>query len=282
MTYKELWQSLADIYEKREAQAIVRTILEVRFHLGYADILCDKVTYLSAKERTELKEIMRRLQQAEPVQYILGETIFAGRAFKVNRNVLIPRPETEVLCQWIISECNESDHHSSILDIGTGSGCIAISLALELEKSKVTAWDISSEALITAKENAKALKAKVLFEQRDALKLQKEEAIWDIIVSNPPYITEKERRNMERNVLEYEPSMALFVPDNNPLCFYESIALYAAHALKPGASLFFEINPLYTLELKKLLQNLGFNEIAGKKDQFGRNRFIKAKKTFAK
>ena len=300
MEYEELWHRLTHIYDAGEAKAIVRWVLDVRFALSWTDILCGKVTELSAHDQTELEKIMQRLEKGEPVQYIIGVADFFGRQFHVAPGVLIPRPETEELCRWILASdkhgltrtVREIPHQSdaNILDIGTGSGCIAITLALELPDDKVTAWDISDDALRIAAGNAKSLGANVTFKHRDVLDsslftldsslftLHSSLPKWDLIVSNPPYICEKEKSAMECNVLEHEPHLALFVPDDDPLLFYRAIAQYAVVALKPQGSLFFEINPLYADDLDRMLRMISYHDIYIRQDQFGKSRFLKATK----
>ena len=274
MTYEQLWHRLTPIYEAGEAKAIVRNVLEMQFHLSFADILCGKVTELSADNQAELEKIMVRLEKSEPMQYVLGTAFFYGRPFHVDPGVLIPRPETTELCQWII----EAPKEGSILDIGTGSGCIAITLAIELPQSHVSAWDISEEALTIAKANASSLNAHVNFEKQDALAPHIDERKWDIIVSNPPYIEPKEREEMEKNVLEYEPAIALFAPESNPIAFYQSIGNYAAKTLLPGGLLYFELNPLTANAVDSYLESIGFKDIEYREDQFHKQRFLKAKK----
>ena len=212
----------------------------------------------------------------EPVQYVLGEADFGGKTFLVEPGVLIPRPETYELCEWVLEE-----RGINILDIGTGSGCIAITLALGIPEAKVTAWDISDKALKIAAENAKRANVNVSFEQVDILAplpftLHPSPLTYDIIVSNPPYILNKERARMERNVLDYEPELALFVPDDDPLLFYHAIARYAIRVLKPDGRLFFEINPLCINDLQQMLNNEGFSHTEVRNDQFDKQRFIKA------
>ena len=283
MEYEELWHRLTHIYDAGEAKAIVRWVLDVRFGLSWTDILCGKVTELSAHDQTELEKIMQRLEKGEPVQYIIGVTDFFGRQFHVAPGVLIPRPETEELCRWIISQKGQSPL-CEILDIGTGSGCIAITLALELPDAKVTAWDISDDALRIASENAKQLGADVVFDKQDVLNISLTSHLspltshYDLIVSNPPYICEKEKSAMECNVLDHEPHLALFVPDDDPLLFYRAIAQYAVVALKPQGSLFFEINPLYADDLNQMLRMMSYHDISIRQDQFGKPRFLKATK----
>ena len=275
MTYEELWHRLTPVYEAGEAKAIVRWVLDVRFGLTWADIICGKVTELSANHQTELKKIMVRLEKGEPVQYIIGVAEFCGRQFKVASGVLIPRPETAELCDAIISSRRLMG--GDILDIGTGSGCIAITLALEIPEARVTAWDISDEALHIAEGNAKELEAKVNFQRQDALNISLTSK-YDVIVSNPPYIKPKERDEMAKNVLDYEPELALFAPENNPIIFYQSIGDYAWKSLNPGGELYFELNPLTAESVGDYLCQLGFSEVTFRQDQFGKQRFLKAKK----
>ena len=279
-TYQQFWQSLTPLYDAGEAQAIVRTVLDVEYGMTLTDIICGKVNELSSDEERNLEEIITRLQNGEPVQYVLGEADFAGRTFHVEPGVLIPRPETAELCQWIEEDVSslEADERKQILDICTGSGCIAITLGLTLPNSEVTGWDISEDALRIAQGNVEMLKAgNVRIEYQDALMLPKAAETADIIVSNPPYICEKEKADMEKNVLEHEPSIALFVPDEEPLKFYRAIAEYASSALKSEGALYFEINPIYEKETREMLEGLGFKDIETKEDAFGKKRMMKAK-----
>ena len=297
-TYQQFWQSLTPLYDAGEAQAIVRTVLDVEYGMTLTDIICGKVNELSSDEERNLEEIITRLQNGEPVQYVLGEADFAGRTFHVEPGVLIPRPETAELCQWIEEEVSslDADDPKQILDICTGSGCIAITLGLTLPNSEVTGWDISEDALRIAQGNVEMLKARnVRIEYQDALMLPKaaeaaeaaeiseaaESSLsksWNIIVSNPPYICEKEKVDMEKNVLEHEPSIALFVPDEEPLKFYRAIAEYASSALKSEGALYFEINPIYEKETREMLEELGFKDIKTKEDAYGKKRMMKAMK----
>ena len=281
MNYQELWRRLAHVYDEGEAKAIARMVYEVRFNLTLSDLFIGKDTQLSANDQAELAEITQRLEQQEPVQYVLGQADFCGRTFLVNQHVLIPRPETEELCRWIISEFRDESlefRDCSILDIGTGSGCIAITLAADLPKAEVTAWDISGEALQVARENAKRLHFNVIFELADALNTPLDHERWDVIVSNPPYICNKERARIEANVLDHEPHTALFVPDETPLLFYSAIAQYGLTALKTGGRLYFEINPLYAQELAEMLSMMSYHDIEIKIDQYGKQRMIRARR----
>lgn len=298
MTYNQLWKRLTAIYNEREAQAIVRTVLDALFGMSLTDICLGKVTQLSADDTTRLEKIMQRLEKSEPVQYVLGSEWFAGRLFDVAPGVLIPRPETEALVQWACDEAKEKEKednskeergeeekevskkgeevpHPSILDIGTGSGCIAITVALALPQARVTAWDISTDALTIAAGNAHRLGASVRFEHQDALNAPDDEERWDVIVSNPPYICDRERADMSDNVLSYEPELALFVPDSDPLLFYRAIARYASKALKPGGRLLFETNTAYAHEVAQVMADEGFTAIEVRNDCFGKPRMVK-------
>lgn len=290
MTYQQLWHQLTPLYAVEEAQAITRLVLETTFGFSLTDLVCGKVSELSADDETKLHEIWQRLEAGEPVQYVLGETYFFGRSFHVAPGVLIPRPETEGLCRMVLDGLPTGAH---VLDIGTGSGCIAITIALEATQALVEAWDISDEALRQAHDNALRLDAQVLFRQKDVLAEAREDmlaeaskgeeseeadSLFDCIVSNPPYIADKERTTMARNVLDYEPSTALFVPDDDPLRFYRSIAELGLRRLRPDGRLCFEINPLYAEALSSLLISLGYEAVTILDDDYGKQRFATARK----
>ena len=279
MTYQELWRPLTAVYDQREAQSVARMVLEMRFGLTLADVLCGQMP-----DECDLRPIQQRLLAGEPVQYVIGEAEFGGRRFRVAPGVLIPRPETYELCLWVSNRGERREERGEkeerILDIGTGSGCIACTLAAELPEAEVTAWDISEEALAIARENARRTHVHVLFEQADILDPRLIAASpqnrYQVIVSNPPYICQKEQATMERHVLDHEPHLALFVPDDDPLLFYRAIARYASLSLTPGGSLYFEINPLYATELSALLSAMSYHDIEIRNDQFGKPRMIKA------
>ena len=289
MTYSEIWHRIATSYDDGEARAIARILIEELFGLSYADIVCGATEQLSADDTLRLDTAVRRIEQGEPLQHVLGYADFCGNRFCVNGSVLIPRPETE----WLVDEgaklmdgCIASDEtqhkapHSPkrILDIGTGSGCIAISLKLRLGDAYVEAWDISEEALRTAQDNADALKAEVVFRKRDALKAENSTAPWDLIVSNPPYICDSERSAMDDNVLLHEPHTALFVPDDDPLRFYRAIARYALLTLNIGGSLLFECNTRYAEATGTMLSDMGFEEVTVSDDCFSLPRFVRGRK----
>jgi release factor glutamine methyltransferase len=320
MTYSEIWHRIATSYDDGEARAIARILIEELFGLSYADIVCGATEQLSADDTLRLDTAVRRIEQGEPLQHVLGYADFCGNRFCVNGSVLIPRPETE----WLVDEgaklmdgciaSDETQHKAPhfpkrILDIGTGSGCIAISLKLRLGDAYVEAWDISEEALRTAQDNADALKAEVVFRKRDALKAEEEgcseeeclqggalvssaptgqamdsinsneanilAAPWDLIVSNPPYICNSERSAMDDNVLLHEPHTALFVPDDDPLRFYRAIARYALLTLNIGGSLLFECNTRYAEATGAMLSDMGFEEVTVSDDCFGLPRFVR-------
>lgn len=287
MNYNELWCQLTQIYDEGEAKAIARMTYEERFGLTLSDIYLGRETQLSAADQTELEEIAKRLLQGEPIQYVLGQADFCGRTFMVNEHVLIPRPETEELCNWKpLPLPSPKGEGAKILDIGTGSGCIAITLAAMYPEAQVIGWDISEDALEVAKINAIRNNVNVSFEQVDVLNLPsplpfgggRGEAL-SLIVSNPPYICNKERAAMAVNVLEYEPHTALFVPDDDPLLFYRAIAQYGQTALKAGGWLYFEINPLYAREMCDMLRIMSYHDIELKADQYGKQRMIRAQRS---
>lgn len=275
-SYQQLWQALLPYYDEREAQAVVRMMLEERFGLTLTDIVCDGVARLDASQQAELQGMMAKLEQGEPIQYVMGYAPFYGRHFHVEPGVLIPRPETQQLVEWAVEEMGKNAARS-VLDIGTGSGCIAISIALEASLAEVSAWDISTDALRIARGNAASLHAVVDFRQQDALHTPMEDREkWDLIISNPPYVMEKERKKMADNVLRHEPSLALFVPNDDPLRFYRAIARYGKHALRQGGTLLFEINSLLAEDMLRLLEEESYQHVQLIADAFGKSRFTKA------
>lgn len=276
MTYRELWRTLELLYGNGEARAITDYVLDVCFGLSKADILCGAVDEMTAEKTAELNKIFGRLTEGEPVQYVLGRAEFSGRWFNVRPGVLIPRPETEELCAWITSDSKASGS-PKVLDIGTGSGCIAITLQLDMPESKVTAWDISADALDVARENAQQLGANVNFVKQDTLNA-KPEGEWDVIVSNPPYICEKEKKDMAVNVLEHEPHTALFVPDAAPLLFYRAITRLAVQTLSKGGRLYFEINPIYADDTCRMMRAEGMTAVELCSDMYGKQRMAKGVK----
>lgn len=281
MTYQEIIHRLQKIYDNGEAKAIARILLEERFGLSMTDIICGKTEELSAEEQQELENIVERLERSEPLQYILGYADFLSYRFQVAPGVLIPRPETEELVQRVVDAASRlSCPH--ILDIGTGSGCIAIASALELTKRGVSphveAWDISPDALSIARQNNLSLHADICLYEVDVLGSDLKTDRQDIIVSNPPYICESEKKDMESNVTDHEPHLALFVPDNDPLLFYRRIAEYAAEVLNSGGWLMFEINRAYGREVSDMLRSMNFSDVSLAEDQFANPRIVTARK----
>ena len=269
---------LTALYDEHEARALAQYLFEERFGLSLADLAADADERLNDVQRAVLEVLVGRLCQAEPIQYVLGKTTFCGCTLNVNPSVLIPRPETQQLVNMMTGAPECQRQGAAILDIGTGSGAIAIALAHALPQVSVAAWDISEEALQTATANARLNKVDVSFCLQDALRAPKDELLWDVIVSNPPYVCLSEKNQMEHNVLDFEPALALFVNDDEPLLFYRAIGRYAARALRPGGSLYFEINPLFAEPMEALLREQGFREIVISDDFFGKKRFAKCHK----
>ena len=276
LSFMQLWRRLTPLYDEGEARAVVRTVMEERFGITLPELLCNGTAALSAEERSFLEGLMQRLESSEPVQYVLGAVEFMGHRMSVERGVLIPRPETEALCRWVME--SSLPPCPRVLDIGCGSGCIAVSLALGLSGAQVSAIDLSPKALEVTRRNAAANGAVVSADRRDALALQGDAGCWDVIVSNPPYICRAEAGAMHANVKQYEPHEALFVPDDDPLCFYTAIARYAATALSPGGMLFFECNAQYTGSVADMLRDRGFTAVATREDPFGVCRLVKGER----
>ena len=289
MKYQELKRQLMQRYDDSEAAAVARYLLEIKYGLSMADVACGGVEDLDS---SALTADVTRLLNGEPVQYVVGEAEFCGRRFIVRPGVLIPRPETEELCHWILSALNTSPFlgKATILDIGTGSGCIAVTLAAELPNASVSAWDVSERALAVAHENADRLNVPVKFEKQDILhySLPTGEgwggapdcgpAPFSLIVSNPPYVCRSEAAQMEPHVLEHEPHEALFVPDEDALLFYRVIAHLGLQLLQSGGWLYFEINPLYANDLVSLMKEMGYADVETRQDQFGKTRMIRGRK----
>lgn len=283
ITYR---QTLNKLYEATELEAITLMVTEEVCDLSKAKIKAFPETELSQPQSQKLTNILNELQTGKPVQYILGKTEFYGLTFHVNPSVLIPRPETEELVEWALSSVGSGQltvgsanifevASGQIVDIGTGSGCIAISLKKNLPQFGVSAIDISADALKTAKENAKLSEVKVEFIEADILDWHTSSQI-SLIISNPPYVTPHDKTQMHANVTDFEPHTALFVPENDPLLFYKAIADFAITHLAEKGLLFFEINESYGVETVKLLADKGFKDIELRKDMSGRDRMIKA------
>ena len=273
----EIRDALRENYPDTEALALAKMLLVEVFGFSTLELYGGKDKEISGKHRDVLDEMIRRLEKNEPIQYIIGIETFGGLTFEVNQNVLIPRPETRELVEWIAEDCQLEDP-CKILDIGTGSGCIAISLAKLLGQAEVEAWDVSEEALQVARRNAERNQVDVLFRKMDVLGDVPEGMLYDVIVSNPPYIAEKEKTQMEHNVLDWEPSIALFVPDEDPLLFYRRIAQLGGSMLKKGGSLYYEINQAYGQETMEMLASMGYQSIELRKDVWGNDRMVKAKR----
>lgn len=267
-------QSLQDIYPPEEARALAMLVCCDLLGLDALDIYLGKDTTLSECKERELENILFRLHKNEPIQYIRGFAEFDGRKFKVAPGVLIPRPETAELVEWVAKENRGARR---LLDIGTGSGCIAISLDKRLPNTEVEAWDISEDALTIACANNKALEAGVAFRQRDILADDwTETSFFDVIVSNPPYVTETEKKDMEANVLDWEPELALFVPDDDPLLFYRRMANLGRDLLLPGGRFYVEINQAYGKETARMLEMNRYRHVRIIKDMFGKDRIVTA------
>ena len=265
---------LQEVYSPSEISTITRMILTTKLNISLAESRSYKINNLSDQQLKIIIEIIGRLKLLEPIQYIFGETEFYNLRFLVNKHVLIPRPETEELVEWIINE--EGNKNISLLDIGTGSGCISVSLAKNITNAKVFAWDISTPALEVANRNAKLNNVSISFSQADILQTKISEHTFDVIVSNPPYITEQEQSIMHSTVIEHEPSLALFVPNDNPLLFYKHISDFANNSLNNGGRIYFEINQYYAEETKQMLNERGFKDIQLKTDLAGNKRMIRA------
>ena len=293
MTYDDIWRRLAGVYDQREARAVARMLVEEKFSLSFADIICGGVEALPDADKQWIEAAVKRLEQGEPIQYVLGWAWFGGLKFNVRSGVLIPRPETEWLVDNICAHpAPSNDRPLRILDIGTGSGCIALSIKQRLPETYVEAWDMSTEALSIAADNARSLGLDVVWRQQDALNITPnvlsttpndnsvvpDSPLWDVIVSNPPYICERERTDMARNVLEHEPSTALFVPDTDPLLFYRAITRYAVGSLNEGGRLLFECNTLYAGDTARMMADEGMTATQVYDDCFGKPRFAVGKR----
>ena len=273
---QKLIQTLTPLHGVAEARAIVYALLEDVFGLSKTDVLLGRFEGLSATEKARFKECATRLSQGEPLQYVVGTAPFGNLRFEVTPSTLIPRPETLELVEWVAAD-EQVRPALRLLDIGTGSGCIAISLASLLPQALVSAWDISAEALALARRNAERNGVAVDFKQVDVLHVTEAET-YDCIVSNPPYICEAEKAEMTDSVLLHEPHTALFVPNTDPLRFYRAIAQLALSNLSHGGTLYFEINRAYGAETCNLLRDLGFCDVELRKDFYGNDRMVKAGK----
>jgi release factor glutamine methyltransferase len=264
--------ALRDIYKQNEVNNFAFLLLNNLRGYSRADLYLNGAEKLTNNEILFLNNSIERLKQSEPIQYIVGECEFMNLTFKVNRNTLIPRPETEELVEWALSEIK--DKKLTILDIGTGSGCIACAIKKYAPNSTVYAWDISDKALEIAQKNAELNNVKIEFKKVDVLNYQHKNEIFDLIISNPPYIPEKQKKFIKPNVLNYEPHSALFVPDNKPFLFYEKIMDFSLKSLKTKGKIFMEINEQFGDEIINLLKFKGFSDVILIKDISGRNRMV--------
>ena len=275
---REIKRRLTLVVGEREAYWMARDIIDDILGYSEVELLIKGNEVLSDFVIGKIDSVVERVERGEPLQYVLGWARFEGNRYMVTPDTLIPRPETQELVDIIISRHGE-EKDLRVMDVGTGSGCIAISLARGLKFAQVSAIDISQPALEVARENAKMLKTRVNFECRDALSLTpKRGEKYDIIVSNPPYIAEYERKDMEHSVLDHEPSTALFVPNDDPLRFYRAIASFAVEALSQGGHIYYEINPLFATEMLEMMRGMGYNDIEIINDMQGRKRMLCARK----
>lgn len=266
-------EKLAPLYDGMEAESFFNITLEELKGWKRIDLAMQPDAVLSSEEIAKWNGVLEQLEEQRPIQYIFGKAHFYGLEFEVNENTLIPRPETEELVEWIVKE-NEFKGKITLLDIGTGSGCIAISLAKNLSDAAISAIDVSTEALAVAKRNALHNKTNVNFIHQDILAAETLPQTFDVIVSNPPYVRNLEKAEIKENVLQYEPHLALFVEDNDALLFYRKIALLAKANLAPNGKLYFEINQYLGTEMIDMLENFGFKNIVLKKDIYGNDRMI--------
>lgn len=266
--------SLKEEYPSQEVNSFFFLLTEAFFNVKRLDIALDPSKEITAAEVFKMESALERLKMHEPIQYIIGETEFFGLKFKVNDHVLIPRPETEELVQWILDDTQKSSSELKILDIGTGTGCIPVSLAHNIPRARIYALDVSAKALETARQNAEINSVKITFMEANILQQKELDEIYDVIVSNPPYVRELEKKEMHRNVLEHEPELALYVKDEDPLLFYRKITKLAKAGLAPNGRLYFEINQYLAAETEELLKAEGFKTQL-RKDIFGNYRMLK-------
>jgi len=272
---QKLYTSLEKLYPKTELDSFFKMILEDILGLSKIDFALNPNDLISREKSTDIDTILNGLSKHEPIQHLIGFTEYMDLKLEVNKNVLIPRPETEELIRWIVEDSTKK-HNRTILDIGTGSGCIPIAIAGLLKDAEVTTIDVSEEAILIAKKNAHTNKVTVNFVQQDILSTNTLNQTYDVIVSNPPYIRDLEKIEIQKNVLDYEPHLALFVSDEDPLIFYRHIANLAKTHLNPKGALYYEINQYLGKDTVDLLKTIGFKNIELKKDIFGNDRMIKA------
>ena len=273
-------QELQALYPREEVESFFGMLLEHHLNTDRFLLVLQPDYRLDRGGEHPFFEALSRLKEEYPIQYILGKTTFMDLEIRVREGVLIPRPETRELVEWILDSKEELPAEPEILDLGTGSGCIAIALAHYWKQARVSALDLSETALEVASENAGNNRVDVHFMKKDILKGEAPAGMWDLLVSNPPYVREQEKQAMAANVKRYEPPMALFVPDEAPLIFYNRIAAQARNILRPNGWLYFEISQYMASEMESLLEREGFTEIQSKKDMFGNPRMIRGRKPF--
>ncbi|MBS0026924.1 peptide chain release factor N(5)-glutamine methyltransferase [Chitinophaga sp. 22321] len=271
--------AISELYDEREAANIAHIVMEYLTGMSKLDRIVHKTKILSPDQNQRLKIAIEALQRHEPVQYITGTSWFYGMELVVNKNVLIPRPETEELVEWMVQDAADR-HRLHLLDVGTGSGCIPLALKKSLPAAHVSAIDVSEGALEVARSNASRQRLEVNFHLMDALDPAQLATLpeFDMIVSNPPYITQSEQKTMQELVWGFEPSLALFVPDNDALLFYRHISIMAQQKLFPGGALYFEINEALGKEVVALMEELGYKEVTLKQDMFGKDRMVKGRR----
>lgn len=270
---------LSGMYDPEEIKNLCFLAIEHVMHMNRVEVSLSRNLEIPAYELGELSDVIARLEKSQPIQYIIGFTEFYGLDLQVNPSTLIPRPETEELVDWILNSENTTGKQPlKIVDVGTGSGCIAIALAKHIKNVTVEAIDISQNALATAYQNAQAHQVAIDFYHQDILETEGFESTYDIIVSNPPYVRNSEKKEMRDNVLQNEPNNALFVSDHDPLVFYKKIGTLAFKSLTQEGKLYFEINEYLGQEMRGLLQSIGFTNISLKRDMFGKDRMMCAKR----
>lgn len=276
-TYKnQFFKELSSVYEEQEIESFFYILLEAFHQMKRVDLALNPETELDAIQLLQWETVLSQLKEEKPIQYILGETEFFGLPFYVNEHTLIPRPETEELVEWILSHTQQSNSKDiKILDIGTGTGCIAISLAKHIANAQVFALDVSEKALHIARKNAERNKVEITFLHQSILETEDLGQVFDIIVSNPPYVRNLEKEMMKKNVLQYEPHLALFVEDHDALLFYRKITALATRNLSEKGQLYFEINQYLGTEMVALLKHSGFENIELRKDIYGNDRMIR-------
>ncbi len=270
---------LLDYYPIEEINSFIYLFFNYLYGFSKIDLLLNSDRTINESDILKINNCIKALKIYKPIQYVIGYTEFMGHKFMVDASVLIPRPETEELVQWVLNDSSPIEN-MHVIDIGSGSGCISITLKLNIQSAKVLGIDVSSDALTIACRNASLLGADVLYEKKDILSDMEdfEENFFDLIVSNPPYVLDNEKSMMSKNVLDFEPHLALFVPDKNPLLYYEKIAAKALKWLKPNGKVYLEMNPLQSKQMQSLFEQKGFVSIEIKEDIHGKARFIKGEK----